>query len=270
VISCFGWDSSSFEPGEFSYHEYNATLACCMSARDQPTPRSAGRHGERGMCSRRGVSIIAPVTGLAAVRLAIFVGFFGAAAVAIWRSDRRWARWGFVALFVLLLGGFGIAGKMSWPFFSWHLYRARATTDLSFFEMRVRDAAGHEIRLDARAIPPSMATPLNRMAERMLSLPPDDAKEVALWLMDHAEVHRERVRRDGPARSALWKFPRHQSGYRWTPETAGELGPVRELRIYRVDVRFSPDGQRVVGRAYHLMAGFHRLTEPPKGSVPSG
>jgi hypothetical protein len=85
------------------------------------------------------------------ITVLFFTVAIGGAAARRWRVART------VALVVLLatVVFYGLTGRSCWPFFAWHLYGYRATTNLSFNQMRVVDGAGLEIPYDARAIAPS-------------------------------------------------------------------------------------------------------------------
>lgn len=191
--------------------------------------------------------------------LAIFFAFFASAGWALARPGSRAARGSFAAVFLACFVGAGVVGHIAWPFFGWHLYADGGRPVDHFTEVRVADAAGREIKLDARAAPPTMATPLNRMGGRVARLPDEKAVPVAAFLLERARRYRERLESDRAGRP-LWKFPPHQTGFRWTRERLAGLGPFEELRIYRVDVRFSPDGTRLEDRRDRLLVRFR----PPR------
>ncbi len=200
-------------------------------------------------------------------QLLVFVLFFGVSALAIAVPRWRFARRAFTWVFVTLLLWFGLTGDMAWPFFGWHLYAYEGKTDLTFYEVRLADDAGRELRLDARAAPPTMSTPLTRIGDRMAHLEPERAAPIAAFLVDRAGDYRQRVEREGIARRPWWQFPPHQSGYRWTRDRLTGLGPFRELRVYRIEATFSPDGREVLERREQLAA---RFVVTPEGGEERG
>lgn len=205
------------------------------------------------------------MTGHEALRLAVFVGFFATAGAAIVLHRKRWARAGFVGVFVALLCASGLTGKMAWPFFTWHLYATKAETTITYFEIRVADGAGNEVKLDARAAQPTMATPLNRLAKRLVLLPAKHAQGVAMWLLERANAYRRDVDRRGVVIHWPWKFPRHQSGYQWTSGGLDGMGSFVELRVYRVDARFNDDGTELLSKKSTILRGFGVRPRGPGG-----
>jgi len=197
--------------------------------------------------------------------LAVFFAFFAAGVWALARPRSRAARATLAAVFLVCFAWTGLTGRIAWPFFGWHLYAHGGRTEARFYEVRVADAAGREIKLDARAAPPTMATPLNRIGMRMARLPDAQAVPVAGFLLERARRYRERVA-SGDAGRPPWKFPPHQTGFRWSPERLAELGPFAELRIYRVDARFSPDGTRLEDREDRLLVRFRASSEGTDGA----
>lgn len=184
--------------------------------------------------------------------------FFGAAALAIVFHRRRAARIAFLTVFVTLLCSAGFSGRIHWPFFGWHLYAHAAKHHITFYEVRVADARGRAIRLDARAAPPTMATPLNRIAKRMKDLPGDDGLRIADFLLRKAADYRAEVERRGRVGHPAWKFPAHQMGYRWTADGLADYGPFVELQVVRIDGLFTPDGRGLRDRREQLIVRYQR------------
>ena len=203
--------------------------------------------------------------GDAAGILIRFGVFFGAAALAIVFHRRRAARIAFLTVFVTFLCSAGFSGRIHWPFFGWHLYAHAAKHHITFYEVRVADARGRAIRLDARAAPPTMATPLNRIAKRMKDLPGDDGLRVANFLLRKATDYRTEVERRGHVDHPIWKFPPHQMGYRWTVDDLAHFGPFVELQVVRIDGLFTPDGRGVRERREQLIVRYLRTDAESEG-----
>lgn len=187
----------------------------------------------------------------------IFATFFGATTVAFVFHRGPIVRGGYLFFLLALISapGFGIVA-WHWPFFSWHLYATRTQPEITFSEVRVADAEGNEIKLSARGIPPTMATPMRRFGDKLLELEPEHAQELARFFLEKANERADRLRNENETFWRFLKFPRHQYGYRWSKEMLEGLGPFVELRVYTVDAEFSEDGRELLSRTEELTKAF--------------
>jgi len=182
----------------------------------------------------------------------LFVGFFLLMGVAIAASHRPQARGFGLALLTTLIFVHGLVGRTTWPFFSWHLYAFRAGPEVSFAELRLVDEAGRELRYDPRAIPPSLPTPLRRLAGRLPELPAPAQREISDFLVGRAETFRSQLRSGLPWWRWL-RFPPHQWGWAWSSEAVAPTQGFQRLRVYRNDVRFDPQGRHIMERRSRLV-----------------
>jgi hypothetical protein len=176
-----------------------------------------------------------------------FVAFFTVMAVAIAASRHAAARRAGVALLLALLFYHGLTGRMTWPFFSWHLYGRRASTTLDFHQLRLADAAGREVRYEPLAVPPALPSPLRRLAGRLPGLEEPGRGEVARFLLERARARR-RAEAEGTLPRRWLHFPAHQAGAGWDREALVTMGAFETLRVYAIHVELDPTGRDVLSR----------------------
>lgn len=190
------------------------------------------------------------------VQVAVFLIFFSITAVAFIFYKNRIIRFGFGVVFATALLLPGITGRTYWPFFSWHLFGLEQTQDLAYHEFRLQDADGREIKYDERAVVPTLATPLRRLAAKYPDLPTKDQNEIGYFLLSNAIDYQELILTTDTSLLAQLKFPPHQIGFAWTDENLSEIGPIETLVIYKVNARFSEDGREIQLVEKELVASF--------------
>ena len=139
---------------------------------------------------------------------------------------------------------------------SWHLYAHLYSADFQYHELRIADADGHEIQYDARAVPPSLATPIKRFAERLPDLTDTDQKAFSRFLLENASTYRRKIEEGKPALLDWIPFPRHQWGFRWSESTLGELSSFEEIRVYLIQAELSDDGRHLLNETETLMGRY--------------
>jgi hypothetical protein len=179
------------------------------------------------------------------IQLATIVVFFTAAGITAFNSRHAWLRVLFLALFVFLVFVPGLTGNTVWPFFSWHLYGIPQTEEFEYYEIRVSDAAGNALKYDARAVRPSMATPLRRYAAQIAQAPTAEQTELMRFFLTEAQIYQQEVRNNDGGFYKNLKFPDHQYGYRWTKSTIDQMGNIETIVIYKVEANLSSDGQAI-------------------------
>lgn len=179
------------------------------------------------------------------VKTTLFVGFFTLAGIAAYYNESKVVRRSFVAVLLVVLVVSGATGLYVWPFFNWHLYPGQQSQTETFYELRVVDAEGNELKYDARAVRPALATPMRRYGKKMVAdFTRNERRRFGCFLLDGAESYRDAV---GHRQSVPYplKFPPHQFGYQWTPERLNGIGEIRAIRDYRITVTLSEDGRLV-------------------------
>jgi hypothetical protein len=148
---------------------------------------------------------------------------------------------------------YGFAGGIRWPFFSWHLYAIEINEELDYYELRIADSLNHEIKYDARAVSPTLTTPVRRLAGKMPSMNDKKLEELGQFLFYNACVYRKTVEKAEFNFGKWIKFPPHQFGYKWKKENLAKLGPFKYIRVYRVKTLIDEKGRAVLdyqGRAF--------------------
>ena len=191
--------------------------------------------------------------GLGLVTVLFFVGFFTLTAIAIAFTTRKQIRDCYIIFLLVLIIVPGISGRWLWPFVNWHLYAYRASTILSYYEIRIADKNNREIKYDARAVPPSLATPLRRFARKIPDFSPHDSQEFASFLLRSASLYRKQLEKGSFGLGQMIKFPPHQIGFRWTQDDLRSYQQFVDIRIYRVDAKFSGDGRELVQKSEMLV-----------------
>lgn len=111
--------------------------------------------------------------------------------------------------------------------------------------MRVVDESGYEIKYDARAAPPSLATTIRRLSGELVQMDDSDASATSSFLLTVAEDYRGSLTEERTMFEWV-RFPRHQHGYRWTDDNLAMLSAISEIRIYKIDVEFSQSGRVIL------------------------
>lgn len=134
-----------------------------------------------------------------------------------------------ISLIVLTLL-FGISKKTAWPFFNWSLFPNTAKSEIEYYEIYVIDT-NHDIRvrLDARAVPPTLTTVLRRMAAIFVNpnISASDKKYFAIFLLDRATNYAQDIQ------PAYFSFPRHEYGYKWKLDSFPQRVTFDKLRIQK-------------------------------------
>ena len=180
------------------------------------------------------------------IQLIVFTTFFAITGVAFIFHKNRWVRMGFGLVFGVSLLVPGLSGRSYWPFFSWHLFGLEQTEHITFHEFRLSDKDGQEIKYDERAVPPTLATPLRRLAADFPNLSEEDQEEIGRFLLTNANEYRQQILETDPSVLSYLKFPPHQIGFAWTDENLSHIGPYESLVVYKVRGEFSPDGQKIL------------------------
>lgn len=184
----------------------------------------------------------------------LFVGFFVAAGIAIAFNRSKYTRAGFLLLFIGILFWYGIGGGIGWPFVAWHLFQHPTSEPYSYYELRIVDEKGNELKYDARAAPPTLATPVNRDA-RLIASDTAISHDLACFYLDKAREYRDSIGKPAPAWEFL-KFPRHQFGFEWDRTGVDSMGRFIAVRVYRVQHWTSTDGTEIRTRNERSLVTF--------------
>lgn len=160
-------------------------------------------------------------------------------------SRHKWVRAGYVSFLLTFILYCGLLGRAHYPFVSWHLFGYLAEPSIEFYEVRVFDAEGDEVKYDARAVRPALITPIRRLALQMRNMPDQQFQDLSRFLVERGRDYLER-----PRVLDMWRFPPHQIGIRWDKEL---VDPPVGLRVYRRQILFSEDGRELVASTDTLL-----------------
>lgn len=185
------------------------------------------------------------------------VGFFLAALVAIALSDNRAVRRTYIGGFFALLIVVNLFSPVTpAPVMKWHKFSEVRETEQTEYVFRVVDAQGSELAYDEAATLSSGTVALATVQQRMRTeFSPEKNAAVARWLLDRADVHRDRVTAQPLSRHL--DFPRHGMSNAWTPARLDGYAEFTAVRLYRVDVTLTEDGTEVTSYTETLVYEYH-------------
>lgn len=192
------------------------------------------------------VSLELAIDAKTVIRIGVFVAFFTAAGIAIYFNRNKKVRRSFIAVFFVFLLIPGLTGLATWPFFPWQLYDNAGPTDATFYEMRVVDNNGNELRYDARAAHPIVGSISRRYARNMAgtgwaAYTENEAQIQGCYFLKQALEYRKRDL--SPAHPSV--VPRHQWDMKWTRQQLDNYAEFTSLRVYRVNVLVAENGTQL-------------------------
>ncbi|SCA63537.1 hypothetical protein SCG7109_AR_00090 [Chlamydiales bacterium SCGC AG-110-M15] len=172
-----------------------------------------------------------------------FIMFFLITAFCSFFAYKNLARKAFIVFFFCLFTLTGLTGKTPWPFYNWFLYPNAGENEATFYQINLADANGNKIIYDYRAAPPTLMTPLRRLAQNMaLNFTEEENLVLAQFLLNRAQTYRQR----DFSGQAIWHFPSHQFGLKWGKSNTADIGPFKILQLYKISAVLSDDGSRII------------------------
>ena len=196
-----------------------------------------------------------PVTAL--VVPGVVAGFFAAALVAVTLRNRPRVRRSYVTGFLSVLIAVNLMlSVVPAPMFHWHKFSEQRPAEQTHYEIRVVDADGRELYYDSAATLGSESVRMNDLERKMRTEFSDRKnREVALWLLERARKHRDRI--EDPSVLRFLRFPPHGVSDRWTTGTVDDYSSFVGIRLYRVDVATSEDGTEIAAVSEELVAEYY-------------
>lgn len=194
------------------------------------------------------VELLGPIAEL--LLPAIYVSFMLGTAVLLALAERPPARrlW-LVGLFsgVVVVT---LVGAPLLPFVDMNKYADSTDEEFTYYEIRMVDGDGTELRYDTRAIPPVKGgTRHSRLGGLMVASDSDAERlELARFLFDSAVDYRAEVEADEPRRLERLQAPRYVDSEPWTGEDLEDMGPFRSLRVYEVTLVYEEDNTGIASR----------------------
>lgn len=194
------------------------------------------------------VELLGPIADL--LLPAIYASFMIGTAVLLALADRRPARrlW-LVGLFSGLVV-VTLVGAPLLPFVDMNKYADSTDEEFTYYEIRMVDAEGTELRYDTRAIPPVKGgTRHSRLGGLMVESYSDGERlEMARFLFDSAVEYRAEVEADEARRLERLQAPRYVDSEPWTREDLADVEPFRSIRIYEVTLVYEDDNTGIASR----------------------
>lgn len=184
-----------------------------------------------------------------------FVGFFTLAALAVVFHKNKRVVSVYLLAFYTCQAATGIVGTV-WPICSGRLYPRVEPTERKYYEIRVVDSNGQELKYDARALNLTTATWLHRLPGDMQGYTDEQNQELERYLLQKARGYRQVVERGALRIATLLKFPSHQFGFRWTKAMLHRYAEFTEIRRYRVRAVLSTDGRRLIDKTDEQLGAF--------------
>jgi hypothetical protein len=199
------------------------------------------------------------------IRLAVFVGFFGFAAVCIvFGREREPLRTAFVGALVVGLLFPTVVGGFVPPFADWHFFTDPAPQNETTYSAVVVDADGDEFDYPREAAPPGRD--YERARQIATGNSPVSPARMAAYLLERARTHRRSLA-DG---IDPFEFVRYRASpgrlvgrSAWTVETAREMDSLCRLRVYRTVVNTSAESYRITDRERRLVYDYADGGEEP-------
>lgn len=187
------------------------------------------------------VDLLAPVAD--SLLPAVYVSFVVGTAALLALADRRIARrvW-LVGLFSGLVV-VTLVGAPLLPFVDMNKYADSTDEEFTYYEIRMVDGNGTELRYDTRAIPPVKGgTRHSRLAGLMVeSYSEAERLEMATFLFERAVAYRAEVEADEPRPLERLQAPRYVDSEPWTREDLEGAGPFETIRIYERTIVYEDD-----------------------------
>jgi len=177
---------------------------------------------------------------------AVFLGFFVAAAVAIGFYGRWRVRHAFVTCFFVALLLFNFVVPMApLPFMSWGHFAEPTTETETYFEFRLVDESGREVKMDSRLTIEFDTISTGSLRRSMRTEYGDEKNEaISRYLLSQASVYRSQVG-EQPLHERV-RYPSHSMTSVWTPELLEAYDSFIGIRIYNMTFVTSGDGTDLV------------------------
>ncbi|MDG5820258.1 hypothetical protein [Natronococcus sp. A-GB7] len=194
------------------------------------------------------------------VYVLFFLGTLGILAVA----RRQYAREVWLAGFFATLLAVTLVGMPLLPVVDMHKFAQPSEEEETYYEIRMVDAAGNELRVDDRATPPVTGTRTSTVAGQLAEGYTDDQRlEMGEFYLANAREHRQAVESGERSVTDRLQPPRYVDDEAWTAAELREYEAFEAIRIYEHTVVYSDDNTAVESNEERL-----RVTiDPTDGTV---
>ncbi|MDS0221569.1 hypothetical protein NDI54_09430 [Haloarcula sp. S1AR25-5A] len=175
-----------------------------------------------------------------------FIGFFFATAVAITFHRKRYVRKGYVAgLVSALLVTSMILSFAPLPLVHWHKFSSPQEQTQTLYQYRVVDTQNNELAFDAKAtLSGDAGMSMHLLHHSHMSRSPQERRVVMQHLLNESRDYRSHL--EDPSMLRFLRFPPHSGVWtQWRPETIDDYDRFVGIRLYKMTVTTSSDGQRI-------------------------
>jgi hypothetical protein len=184
-----------------------------------------------------GTQLLFPV-----VYVLFFLGTLGILAFA----RRQYAREVWLAGFFAMLLAVTLVGMPLLPVVDMHKFAQPSDEEETYYEVRMVDAAGNELRFDDRATPPVTGTRTSTVAGQLAEEYTDEQRlEMGEFYLENAREHRQAVEDGDRSVTDRLQPPRYVDDRAWTAAELEEYEPFEAIRIYERTVVYSDDNTAV-------------------------
>ncbi|AGB39654.1 hypothetical protein Natoc_3956 [Natronococcus occultus SP4] len=171
-----------------------------------------------------------------------FLGTLGVLAVA----RRRYAREVWLAGFFTTLLAVTLVGMPLLPVVDMHKFAQPSEDEESYYEIRVVDSAGDELRVDDRATPPVTGTRTSTIGAHLSEEYTDEQRlEMAAFYLSNAQEYRQEIESGDRSTTDHLQPPRYVDDRAWTADELEAYGEFEALRVYERTVVYTDDNTAV-------------------------
>ncbi|MDG5818051.1 hypothetical protein [Natronococcus sp. A-GB7] len=176
------------------------------------------------------------------VYVLFFLGTLGVLAFA----RRRYAREVWLAGFFTTLLAVTLVGMPLLPVVDMHKFAQPSEEEETYYEIRMVDAAGEELRFDDRSTPPTTGTRTSTVAGQMADEYTDEQRlEMGEFYLANAREHRQAVESGDRSVTDRLQPPRYVDDRAWTAAELEGYDSFEAIRIYERTVIYSDDNTAV-------------------------
>jgi hypothetical protein len=177
---------------------------------------------------------------------AVYVSFFLGTIVVLVFAHRRFSREVWLAGFFTTLLAVTLVGMPLLPVVDMHKFDQPSDEEETYYDVRIVDAAGNEIRFDDRATPPVMGTRTSTHGGQLAAAYTDAQRvEMAEFLVSNAAEYREELESGDRGMTDRLQPPRYVDDRAWTAAELDSYGPFEAIRVYERTVHYGDDNTEV-------------------------
>lgn len=176
----------------------------------------------------------------------VYAGFFLGTLGILAFARRRYAREVWLAGFFTTLLVVTLVGMPLLPVVDMHKFAHPSEEEETYYEIRIVDASGEELRFDDRATPPTTGTRTSTVAGQMADEYTHEQRlEMGEFYLTNAREHRQAVESGDRSVTDRLQPPRYVDDRAWTAAELEAYEAFEAIRIYERTVIYSDDNTAV-------------------------